>query len=76
MNELVSFDDFGDSCVHEELFLRDYDGDRAAALFEYFGARMAEPRVLLGSGLWRGNGAEGALRFLDVLERREGRTAE
>ena len=76
MNELVSLDEFGDSCVHEELFLRDYDGERAAALFAYFGARMAEPRVLLGSGLWRAKGAEEALRLLDFLERREGRTAE
>ena len=76
MDELLALDEFGDSSVQEELFLRDYDGERAAALFAYFGARMAEPRVLLGSGLWRGNGAEGALRFLDVLERREGRTAE
>jgi len=75
MDELVALDEFGDSCV-QELFLRDYDGERAAALFAYYGARMAEPRVLLGSGLWRGSGADGALRYLDVLEQREGRTAE
>jgi hypothetical protein len=62
----------------EELFLRDYDGERAAALFAYFGVRGG------ARGRWpvegpdprRVRGSEGALRWLDRLELREGWTSE
>jgi len=72
MLERSTFDEGRDESLREELFLRDYDGERAATLFAFFDHR---PEARAG---WTpaAQAPEAVLRYLDELERRDGRSTE